>query len=89
MQNSPEQTGGVIPVWTVERVEDTTAYQPGKGAIRVRKVTYRLFDGTESYVEVPLDGYSTEKVAATIDAHAQQLAATLTLRSNDIIATGG
>ncbi len=71
---SGQQDGAAVPI----RIEDGTSYNPTKGTHRVRNVHYRLPDGTQSYVTIPHDEYTAERVqselAQAADTHAQVMA---------------
>lgn len=78
-----------VPAWTVTRVEDVVSYIAGKGAVRVRRVHFRLYTGDESYVDEPLAGYSSDQAKADIDAHAMQMVETLGLVADHMVVKGG
>lgn len=88
MQNSDESGPRSVPVWTVVRLEDTTAFTPGKGAVRVKRVWYQLFDGTESYEDFPATGFDLAKVEKQIDAQAQKTYQALQLKGPEITIGG-
>ena len=79
-----EQQPTTAPVWTILRIEDQTAFQPGKGALRIKRVYYRLFDGSESYEDFPAAGFEVAKVDKQIDAQAQKLYQVLQLKGVEI-----
>ena len=66
-----QSDGAAVPI----RIEDGTSYNPTKGTHRVRNVHYRLPDGTQSYVTIPHDEYTADRVQAELanaaDTHAQ------------------
>lgn len=61
------------PAWTVTSQEPTTQFVPGKGAVRAIRVNFKLWNGTNDYVEIPLTEFNPKHVAEVIDAHAQNL----------------
>lgn len=76
------------PAWSILRIEDQTAFTPGKGAVRVKRVWYTLFDGTESYEDFPASSFDESKVEKKIDDQAQTLARVLRLQGADITLGG-
>lgn len=66
MQNYPD---GQVPLWQFVRTEDTTAVV-GVTPMAVKRVHLRLFDDSDTYVDVPRDSYS----AATVTRLATQVA---------------
>ena len=74
--------------WTVLRTEDTTSYIQGKGAVRVRRVHWQLYDGSESYSDFALTGFDAAKVEKEIDKEAQKLAEVLLLKGPEITLGG-
>lgn len=74
----------MVPVWEVDRIEDTTAFTAGKGAVRVKRVWYRLFDGTESYEDFPAASFDPAKISDAIDKQAQKVYAALQLKGPEI-----
>lgn len=75
------QGGNVAPKWTVTRVEDTIAPSLTNPGQRVKRIYFRLFDGTESYVDVPLQGFTKEAVVQAVDTHANELISVIGLKS--------
>jgi hypothetical protein len=69
--------GATVPI----RVEDGTSYNPTKGTHRVRNVHYRLPDGTQSYVTIPHDEYTAERLASELAAAAQTHAQVMAVRA--------
>jgi hypothetical protein len=61
-------------------VEDVTDYDPMKGAIRAKKINYKLADGTVSYVTVPLDLYTKDEVTAALQAAADHHVGVMSIR---------
>lgn len=43
-------------------VQDVTDYDPLKGTVRAKRINFKLADGTNSYVIVPLDMFTREHV---------------------------
>jgi len=82
--NAPRQ----VAVWHIERIEDTTSFSPGKGASRVKRVYYQLFDGTESYEDFPAATFDLSKVSAQIDKQAQLIYQALQLKGPEITVGG-
>lgn len=78
-----------VPAWSVTRVEDVVSYISGKGAVRVRRVHFRLYTGDESYVDEQLAGYTADQAKADIDAHALQMVETLGLVADQTVPKGG
>lgn len=60
------------PRYQPTSVQDATDYDPLKGTIRVKRVNYRLHDGTNSYIIVPLDEYTKEKVEKMLEKAASE-----------------
>lgn len=83
-----EQQPQSAPVWQVTRVEDQTAFTPGKGAVRVKRVWYQLFDGTESYEDFPAANFNLSKVEDQIDKQAQLIYKATQLRGPEITLPG-
>jgi hypothetical protein len=61
-------------------VEDVTDYDPMKGAIRAKKINYKLADGTVSYVTLPLESYTKEAVTAVLQDAADHHTAVMSIR---------
>lgn len=72
------------PAWHVVRVEDTTSYQPGKGAVRVKRVYWQLFDGTESYEDFPAASFKLAEAERKIDDAAMLTFRTLQLKGSEV-----
>ena len=87
MQNAPGEPR-VVNVWHVERIEDTTSYTPGKGAVRVKRIYFALFDGTESYEDFPAASFDLGKAEAQIDKQAQVLYQATQLKGPEITVGG-
>lgn len=62
----PEPT----PAWRIVRVDDTTAIV-GVTPMAVKRVWLRLFDGSETYIDVPRDSYTAGQVAQLATALAR------------------
>lgn len=75
--DSPPTSG---PAWHIERIEDTTAFVAGKGAVRVKRIYFQLFDGTESYEDFPAATFDLTKAESKIDASAMTLYKALQLK---------
>lgn len=73
MQNDPAQNGGSAPLYSVTRVEDSTMLGASGGFTRSKKVWFTLANGTSSYVELPLSGFTRDNVANLIDQHVGDL----------------
>ena len=69
------------PKWRITRIIDTIAPTLTNPGERVKRVYFQLFDGTESYVDVPLQGLNAQAVNRAVDEHANQLIEILTLKS--------
>lgn len=50
------------PLYVPLSIQDVTDYSPTDGTIRAKRVNYRLQDGTVSYVVIPYDEYTVERV---------------------------
>jgi hypothetical protein len=72
-----QQDGAAVPI----RIEDGTSYNPTKGTHRVRNVHYRLPDGTQSYVTIPHDEYTAERVQAELANAAQTHSEVMSVRA--------
>lgn len=68
------------PVWTVTRIEDSYGPTSFGGSNRVKRVYFRLMDGTESYVDVPFSDFTVAKVAAAIETHVMEMINVLDLK---------
>ena len=77
-----------VAVWHIIRIEDQTAFVAGKGAVRVKRVYWQLFDGTESYEDFPAATFDLAKVATQIDKQAQLMYAALQLKGPEITVGG-
>lgn len=56
------------PLWHVVKVEDSFGAATLGGSTRYKRVTYRVMDGSESFVDVPyVDFANTDKIKQTID----------------------
>jgi hypothetical protein len=72
------------PLYRVTRVEDSTMLGASGGFQRSKKVWYVLSDGTSSYVEIPLSGFTRDNVANLIDQHVGDLLDVLTIAGPSI-----
>ena len=63
-------------------VQDTTDYDPMKGAIRAKRVNYKLHDGTTSYIIVPHDQYTAENVHKMLMIEAEKHDQVLAVRDH-------
>lgn len=84
-QNGEPRT---VNVWHVERIEDTSSFTPGKGAVRVKRIYYALYDGTESYADFPASTFDLTKAEAEIDRQAQLLYKATQLKGPEIVVGG-
>lgn len=80
--------GKSVPAWTIVRVEDNTTFTPGTGPVRVKRVYFALYDGTQSYVDIPFDKFTPQEVNRQVDAHAGQLAEVNSLTGETISLPG-
>ena len=87
IDQSEQPTSG--PAWHVVRIEDTSAYLPGKGAVRTTRVVWQLYDGTESYTDFAASNFKLADAQKTIDAAAKLLYATLQLKGDTIDYSSG
>lgn len=62
------------PAWIIVRIEDNTSFTPGTGPVRIKRVYFALYDGTQSYVDIPFDKFTQQEVNKQVDMHASQLA---------------
>lgn len=67
-------------LWTPISVIDSVTYDPARGSVRAKQIAYRLFDGTVSHVDIPLNEYSAEKVQEVIHAAAVRHAQVMQLQ---------
>jgi hypothetical protein len=65
-------------------VEDVTDYDPMKGAIRAKKVNYKLADGTVSYITVPIETYTKEAVDRVLQEAADHHVEVMSIRGPSI-----
>jgi hypothetical protein len=84
MQDYGAPTQKTVNVWHVVRIEDQTAFTSGKGAVRVKRVYWQLFDGTESYEDFPAATFDLGKAEAAIDKAAQLMYQALQLKGPEI-----
>lgn len=63
------------PLWTIVRVEDSTIPNLANPAIRMKRVWFRLNDGTESYVDIPVTSLNPAAVAKAVDEMAKAIEA--------------
>lgn len=66
MDQSPQ------PAYQIQGVQDVSEYDPMRGQIRSKRINYRLWDGTASYVVIPLDKYTADEVRRELEAAAQK-----------------
>ena len=71
---------GNTPVWEVTSVEDTYGPTSFGGDNRIKRVNFRLLDGTKSYIDVPFADFTAAKVAAAIERHVQDMIDVLQLK---------
>lgn len=67
-------------LWTPISVIDAVTYDPARGSIRAKQVTYRLFDGTISHVDIPLNEYNAQTVQERIHTAAMKHAQVMQLQ---------
>lgn len=60
---------GTTPLWEVTSVEDTYGPTSIGGSNRIKRVNFKLMDGSTSYVDVPFADFTAAKVAAAIETH--------------------
>jgi hypothetical protein len=61
-------------------VDDVADYDPMKGAIRAKKIIYKLADGTVSYVTLPLESYTKEAVDKALQEAADHHVSVMSIR---------
>lgn len=71
MAADPEPTQQ--PLWKITSIVDQPTFDPATGGGRVKRVLFRLYNGTTSYVDVPLSEFNPQKVGDLVHEHAQQL----------------
>ena len=76
---SPRQ----VTSWKVLRVEDTTAIV-GVTPMAVKRVWLKLFDGSETYVDVPRESFTAGAVAQLADDVARKHFEVVTLQGPEI-----
>ncbi len=76
-----QQQGGTEPLyaWQITGVEDQTNFTPGVGPAVVKRVRFQLWNGVNSYIDVPADKFDPKTVGPLVDAAAQKLADVLSL----------
>lgn len=67
------------PQYRATHVTDSSSYDATRGAHRTKQVHYVLFDGTKSYVELPLDQYDADTVQQLLQHAAEQHAQVMSL----------
>ena len=72
------------PLWTITKLEDTTTFSPGTGAVPSKRVTFELFDGTSSSLTIPDTVFSANEVNKRVDAMAKHMLEVLNLQGQDI-----
>lgn len=70
--NQGEKPGAVV-----RSVEDVSDYDPTQGVVRAKRVNVTLWDGTSTYVVIPLSDYSAERVADELHSIAQHHASVM------------
>lgn len=71
------------PLWQVTEIKDTSIIIPNGGPVRAKRISFMLADGTDSYVEVPLDSFNPPAVAAQIEQMARKHYSIIGLRSTE------
>lgn len=66
-------TQSTEPLWTILRVEDSTIPNLANPAIRMKRVWFRLNDGTESYIDIPVTSLNPAAVAKLVDEQARAI----------------
>lgn len=84
MAQDPGAGSGTAPLYAVTRVEDSTMLGAQGGFQRSKKVWFTLSNGTSSYVEIPISGFTRDNVAALIDQHVGDLLDVLTIAGPQI-----
>lgn len=78
-----DEIGGVptqAPAWSIVRIEDNVSFTPGTGPVRIKRVYFALYNGEQSYVDIPFDKFTPQEVNKQVDQHAAQLAEVSALR---------
>lgn len=70
------------PMWQVVKVEDTFGPTSFGGNNRMKRVTYRMANGDQSYVDVAYDSGWVAKASAEIEQAVMDHVDALQLRSN-------
>ena len=60
------------PLYRTTHTTDSDSYDTTRGAHRTKRVHYVLYDGTRSYVELPLDQYDADRVQELLQHAAEQ-----------------
>jgi hypothetical protein len=76
-----------IPAWYITRVEDTTSIV-GVTPMAVKRVHLRLADGSDTFVDVPVNDYNAATVKRFADRLAENHFEVLAQRGPDITPPG-
>lgn len=79
VQTDPNSGQPSSPLYSVTRVEDSTMLGTSGGFQRSKRVYFVLSNGTSSYVEIPLNGFTRDNVANLIEQHVGDLLDVLTI----------
>lgn len=71
MQQAPGQAEPAL--WRVTSIVDQLTFDPATGGGRVKRVNFRLFNGTSSYVDIPLSEFNADNVGQKVAEHAEEL----------------
>jgi hypothetical protein len=67
------------PAYRATHVVDSSSYDTTRGTHRTKQVHYVLYDGSRSYIELPLDQYSADRVAELLQHAAEQHAQVMSI----------
>lgn len=67
------------PAYKPTHVTDSTNYDALRGTHRTKQVHYVMADGTRSYVEIPHDEYTADKVKEELDKAVSNHAAVMNI----------
>lgn len=73
MVQSQQSTPYNGPAWSIVSVTDTTIFNRDIGVIQAKRVTFKLYTGQKSYIDIPVDDFNPDNVNSKVDEAATNL----------------
>ncbi len=80
MPRSTQDQGYNGPAWSITDVRDVSIFTRDSGVIQGKRVTFKLFNGKQSFVDIPLDEFNSDTVNSKVDDAASSITDVLGLQ---------